>query len=201
MNALRKFDLRERAGVIVLVLAVWLAGVLAFFTLVNIPRSEQVAALSEANSLFESQLAERKRRVEGLRAEYERVMDGRRTLRTFYDDVLSTKRERMTAVQSEVRRIASRFNINPETISYSRHIYEGDQIVKFSAVLPLTGSYENLRAFINAVENSDNFLTVESINLSDSKEGGVILSLNITLSTYFFDPDVKPTKRTSAERT
>jgi len=201
MKVRRGFDIREKAGIIILVLGVWLAADLGVFFLVNLPRGEQVTSLKEASTLFERQLVERKRRVERLRAEYQRVMDGRRTLKTFYDEVLSTKRERMTPVQSEVRQIASKFNINPEMVSYSRHIYEEDQIVKFSAVLPLNGSYENLRAFINAVENSENFLTIEAVNLSDSKEGGVMLSLNITLSTYFFDPDVKPKTAPSSERT
>jgi len=137
------------------------------------------------------QLSGRQERVGVLKAEYGRVMDGSRTLKTFYADVLSTKRHRMTAVQKEIRDIAARFNIRPDSIAYNREIFDKDQIVKFSAVLPLTGSYENLRAFLSALERSENFLIVESVSLADSKEGGVILGLSVSVATYFFDPDVK----------
>lgn len=201
MNGRRGLDVRERAGIILVILLVWLGLLVAVTLMVNLPRSEKLASLQEAHREFERNLIERERRVERLRTEYERVMDGRRTLETFYDVVLSTKAERMTTVQREVRQIAARFNMSPETISFQRDVFEEDQIVKWSVVLPLDGSYENLRAFINAVENSENFLTIEAIGLTDSKEGGVILSLNVTLATYFYDPDIQVKERPRPERT
>jgi Tfp pilus assembly protein PilO len=201
MRARGGFDIRERAGMILVLMLVWLGVLVAVNLMVNLPRADRISALEEAHREFGQHLAERKRKVSLLRAEYDRVMDGRRTLQTFYDEVLSTKRERMTTVQREIRQIAGKWNINPETISYQRDVFEEDRIVKFSLVVPLDGSYENLRAFVSAVENSENFLTIESIGLSDSKEGGVILSLNVTLVTYFLDPDIQPKERAAAGRT
>ena len=191
MRRIRALDIREKAPLLAAVLLVGLAANAVVAFLVNLPRSEKAASLRAADSEFHETLVRRRQKVEGLRREYERIVGGRRSLETFYDEVLSTKRQRMVAVQKEIRDIAAKFNINPETITYSRDIFKKDPIVKFSAVLPLTGSYENLRAFINAVENSENFLIIEGINLTDSKEGGVILSLNITIATYFFDKDVE----------
>ena len=185
------FDIRDRGPVLIAILLVWLAGNLAFAFLLNLPRAEVASSLREESRTIEERLLGRRQKVQAFRTEYERVMGGQRTLRTFYEEVLSTKRQRMTPVQKEVRSIASRFNITADSISYARDILERDQIVKFSAVMPLNGSYENLRAFINAVENSENFLIVEAVTLADSKEGGVILSLSIAMSTYFFDPDVR----------
>lgn len=192
MKSIRRFDIRERAGLIGTILGVWFAGNLVAAFLVILPRSERAAAVQDAVSSFRQARLERERSVGALRKQYDRVMDGRRSLNTFYSDVLSTKQDRMTAVQREVREIAVKFNINPETISYAREIFEDDQIVKFSTIMPLTGSYENLRQFISAVENSDNFLTVTNVLLAGSKEGGIILSLNVSLATYFFDPDIQP---------
>jgi Tfp pilus assembly protein PilO len=192
VKSIRRFDIRERAGLIGTILGVWFAGNLVAAFLVILPRSERAAAVQDAVSSFRQARLERERSVGALRKQYDRVMDGRRSLNTFYSDVLSTKQDRMTAVQREVREIAVKFNINPETISYAREIFEDDQIVKFSTIMPLTGSYENLRQFISAVENSDNFLTVTNVLLAGSKEGGIILSLNVSLATYFFDPDIQP---------
>ncbi len=190
MKASRGFDIRERRGLIGGVLAVWLAANLVVTLVVNFPRARKVESLREAAERFARVRAERERTADALRAEYQRIMDGRRTLDTFYSDVLSTKSDRMTAVQREVREIARKYNIDPETITYGHEPFEKDQIAKFSIVMPLNGSYENLRQFISSVENSENFLTISNILLTDSKEGGVILSLNVTLATFFFDTDI-----------
>jgi Tfp pilus assembly protein PilO len=192
MSARRHFDIREKSGPIAVLLIAWLAGNLVMAFLVNLPRGERAESLREAVERFQQRRVQRERAVGELRNEYRRIMDGQRSLRTFYNDVLSTKQARMTAVQREIRKLARTFHTNPETIGYPKEIFEKDQIVRFSAVMPLTGSYENLRQFISAVENSENFLTITGITLADSKEGGVILSLRITLSTYFFDPAIRP---------
>lgn len=190
MTSPRRFDIRERSPAIVAVLLIGLTANLAAAFLLNLPRAEEVRSLRAAAEDLEVRLTRRERKVEALRADYERVMEGRRSLETFYADVLSTKHARMTSIQKEIRDIAARFNISPKSISYSRDLYKGEKIVKFSVVLPLNGSYEHLRAFIAALEASENLLIIESVTLADSKEGGVILSLQINVSTYFIDPDM-----------
>jgi len=192
MNRLKKFDIRRRTPLLGAIAAAWFAVALGFALLVNLPRNERATAMKDALDSFARLETTRERKVEKLRRQYQRVLDGERSLETFYRDVLSTKQERMPAFQRELRTIAEKFNINPETITYSKEIFEKDRIVKFAAGLPLSGSYENLRAFIDAVENSENFITIQYIQLTDSKEGGVILSLNIRVATYFFDMDIQP---------
>ena len=44
-------------------------------------------------------------------------------------------------------------------------------------------------AFLRDIETSRNFLVIESIELTRAKEGGVILSMTISVSTIFRDPD------------
>lgn len=200
MMRLRGFDIRDRLGLIGGVLGVWLAANLVMAFLVNLPRTESVASLKEATDNFRQARIRREHSVQSLRQQYTRVMDGRRTLDTFYRDVLSTKQDRMTAFQGELRDIAVKFHIDPSTITYAKEESKKDQIVKFSATMPLNGSYENLRQFMSAIENSDNFMTISNILLADSKEGGVILGLSITVCTYFFDPELTPKQEPGAGR-
>ncbi len=195
MKPVRGFDIRGRRGFLGGVLALGLAANLVVIFLVNLPRAHRAESLRAAAERFGHVRTERERTANGLRGEYQRIMDGRRTLETFYSDVLSTKRERMTAVQREIREIARKYNIAPETITYNHEPFERDRITRFTVVMPLDGSYENLRQFISSVENSENFLTITGILLADSKEGGVILSLNVTLATWFFDPDIVQRKK------
>jgi len=199
MKKLDRFDIRERAGIFVAIILVLLVVNAAFAFLVNLPRAEQANSLRAQVESFDERLGKRREKVAALRSDFDRVVGGNHSLQTFFDDVLSTKRLRMMAIQKEIRDIAKKFNISPENISYARQLYEKDRIVKFSAVLPLNGPYESLRAFISAIERSENFIIIESVALTDSKEGGVILGLNIAVATFFFDPDVVP--RAGAEAT
>lgn len=199
MSRLIRFDAREKTGLFAAVALVWLAANLAALFLVIMPRIHRVEGLAEAGRTVNESLSRRKRKVETLGADFDRVMNGRTHLQTFYDDVLSTKRLRMTPVQQEIREIAARYNIKPESITYSREIFEDNRIVKFTSILPLTGSYENLRAFLASLEVSKNFLIIESVAIADSREGGVILGLNVAVATYFLDPDLV-TRRERAAR-
>jgi Tfp pilus assembly protein PilO len=185
------FDVREKAAVIAGVIVVLLALNLAFWFLVNKPRASRVTELEQAVLHAAGLRANKETEVARLREHYNRVMEGRANLDKFYADVLSTKQERLISFQKEIRDIANKFHINLETITYPREEYPKDKVTKFTATMPLTGSYEGLREFIDTVEKSENFIVIEGIQLANSKEGGVILSMSIQLSTYFVDPDIR----------
>lgn len=189
------FDVRERASVITIVILVWLALNLAFTFLVNVPRAGRLTALEDEVNSMQALIAGRRGDVERLKPHHTRVVEGNTDLDKFFEEVLSTKGKRLIGFQKEIRDIARKFNINMDAISYPRESMPKDKVTKLSAVMPLTGSYENLRSFIRTIEASENFIAIESVQLANSKEGGVILSLNITLSTWFVDPDLKEESR------
>lgn len=188
---LTEFDVRENAARIAVVILIWLGLNLACAFFVNMPRSQKAAALDEEVTHLAGQLSIKESDVARLRDHYSRVMEGRSSLDKFYSDVLSTKQERLISFQKEIREIANKFHISVETIAYPREEYPKDKVAKFSATMPLSGSYEALREFIDTIEKSDNFIVIEEIELANSKEGGVILGLNIRLSTFFVDPEIR----------
>ena len=190
-RALADFDVREKMGVIVVIIVAWLGLNLAVAFFINIPRAQKVAALDEAVVRAAAALSTRTNDVTRLREHHARVLAGRLSLEVFYSEILSTKQERLISFQREIRDVAMKFKINLETIGYRREPFPEDRVAKFSATMPLTGSYENLREFVDTIERSENFIVIDSIQLTSSKEGGVILSLLIQLSTYFLDEDIK----------
>ena len=102
----------------------------------------------------------------------------------------------MVPFQREIHEIGGRHDIDPNAISYSHPVVtQGGDMVRFGANFPLQGGYEVLRSFIRDIEHSRNFLIIEAIELTKSREGGVILSLNIRVSTLFRDPDLLPRGR------
>jgi Tfp pilus assembly protein PilO len=185
-----EFDIRARTPVLTVAVLAWLALNLALAFLVNGPRARRVTQLEEAVAQRAGMLSARADDVARLRDHHDRVLAGRTSLDEFYNDVLSTKQERLITFQKEIREIARKFNINMDTIAYPRESYPKDKVMKFSAQMPLTGSYENLRQFVDTVERSQNFIVIDSVQLASSKEGGVILQLIIQLSTFFVDEDV-----------
>lgn len=182
------FDVREKAPLIAAVILTWLGLNLAFAFAVNIPRATEVATLSDGVQNMSREIQKKTADIDRLRPQHGRVLTGRSNLEVFYNDVLSTKQERLISFQREIREIAQKYNVNLEAISYPRETL-ANKVTKLSAAMPLAGSYENLRSFLETIERSENFIVIESIQLSNSKEGGVILSLTIVLSTYFVDPD------------
>ncbi len=185
------FDIREMSPYIAVAIIIWLALNLAFTFLVNVPRGRDIAALSESRTERNGVLERAQKDVTRLLEQRDRVAEGRKAMEMFYDDIISTKQERLISVQKEIREIAGRFNINLETVTYPREAYPKNKVIKFGATMPLTGSYESLRDFIDTIERSSNFIAIEAIQLTNSKEGGVILSLSIQLATWFADPDLR----------
>ncbi len=188
---LAEFDVREKTPLILGIILAWLGLNLAFTFLVNLPRSGEASRLTEESARMAELITTRQKDIERLRVERTRVVDGSGKLQDFYTDVLATKGERMIAFQKEIRDIAGKFHIDLKSINYAAEAAPTkDKIARFGAAMPLTGSYEGLREFIETIEKSEQFIIINSVELSNSKEGGVILGLSIALSTYFLDPEL-----------
>jgi len=196
---LAEFDVREKSPILIGITLAWLALNLAFTFLVNVPRAAESARLEEEAARLSNQVTSRQKEIERLRGERTRVVGGSDELQRFYQDVLSTKAERMIAFQKEIRGIAQKFRIDLKSINYAAEAAPTkDKIARFGAAMPLTGSYEGLREFIETIEKSDQFIIINSIELSNSKEGGVILGLSIGLSTYFLAPEMPDREQPAA---
>lgn len=184
------FDVREKAGLLSIIVVVWLAINLVVALLVNAPRALMVTSRDEQSARLAAQVGQQNRDVSKLREEYARITSGNSGIQNFYDVVLSTKQQRLINFQKELRDIAKQFNINYDSVSYPREYFPKEKVAKFGAVMPMNGSYANLREFVERIEASQNFIVIEQIQLANSKEGGVILSLGINLATYFVDPEI-----------
>ena len=135
-------------------------------------------------------IEQRRRSVDRMERQCKRLEQQQKNLVHFHDDILSDKVTKLTAIQREIRDLATQFEINPENISYSPEYVKDQELVNFEISFPLRGSYENLRQFIDRVERSQNFLIIDDISLTDAREGGVVLSLNIRLRTFFQDSEL-----------
>jgi len=185
-------DLREVRGTLAFLVVLGLALNLAALFLLNVPLDLSLAqARAEVTGLM-GQVEARRREVGNFAADVQRVRTQVSGLEHFFDETLSAKSERMVAVQRELRAIAERHSIKPETVSYFNAPADKTRnMVRFGATFPLRGSYEALRSFMRDVEHSPHFLIIDGIDLTNAREGGALLALNISVSTIFHDPDYK----------
>ena len=96
---------------------------------------------------------------------------------------------------TEISEIAAQFRIDPQSLSIRNKDLEDNGLENLEIELPLEGDYGDLRSFIARVESSKSFLIVDSIGLTGTKEGGLQLALNITVSSYFDAPWLKSLKK------
>lgn len=185
-------DLRENRILIMLGLLLWLGLNLAWLFLVNMPRSQGLASADERVQSLRRETSLRDREVRELRHAVDRIRNREHTLELFFDQVLADKSKRMVPIQRELREIAIRHRIDPKQISYTHvPVEDAEDMVRFGASFPLRGGYQALRLFIRDIERSENFLIIESIDLTTSREGGALLALNIQVSTMFRDFDLE----------
>jgi Tfp pilus assembly protein PilO len=188
---LKRFDIREERLRVGAVLAAVAVLNLALYLTLNLPRMHREAVEGRRVGAVTQSLSELSRRV-GIMKELDRRFETERgKVDTFFNDLLGAKDSRMVRIQREVRAIAASLGMDPESIAYQPEFLDKVGLVRFTINVPLVGDYRNLRQFISKIENSENFLIIDSVTLGGSKDGGALLDLSIQLSTFFNAPEMK----------
>jgi Tfp pilus assembly protein PilO len=184
----RPFDLRDNLWRIAAVLGVLLLLNLGFYLLFNLPRLRSLQSLEDRRNAAARDLRGTQARRDRMRELLSQHDEESKRLDDFYGNVLGSQFDRMTSIQKEVRTLANEFHIDPESIDYSSQEIEGTGMAQFQITIPMVGGYPNLRQFINRIESSKHLLIVDSVELTGAREGGVMLSLTIKISTVFSSP-------------
>jgi Tfp pilus assembly protein PilO len=179
------WDIRQMSRELLVVFGVLLALNGAFYVFFLRPRLAEYHTLSEENKEGVDALDRREALVREREEYVQGLEQAKADLERLRSEVLSTRDQRMIEVQQELADLAEQFNIDMEEVTYANEILEDEGIERFAMTVPLEGGYANLRKFLHAVENSEEFLVIERVALREGEEGGVVLSLQITLATYF----------------
>lgn len=114
----------------------------------------------------------------------ERVRTNATEVEAFYSVRLATSQQRLTEILREVRRLAATAGLSPSSIDYPEDEIEEFGLEKRGVNFGVEGTYVALRRFINLLELSDSFLTLEEVTLSGRESAGP-LRINLRLSTLF----------------
>ncbi len=109
-------------------------------------------------------LEARRRESEEFLASVERR---REAMATLYDQQFATAAERFTTVVNEAKKLARDAGLQPLSLNYPNTKLDEWDLRQRRIIFPVQGSYDQLRMFINFLELTDQFLTLERISLNE----------------------------------
>ena len=184
--------MRDQSEIWRLRLWVWLPALLFFlanavaFSIYRFGYADRVQSLEADLGEAQEQLQPQSLRRKELERLIQRAGAADAAVRQLYDERFSTRSERLTRVTAEVKSLARKAGLNPRQLSYPEEAIEDYGLVKRSFVFAVEGTYLELRQFINLMELSDSFLTLEAVTLSESGgDTGPELRMNLKISTLF----------------
>lgn len=138
-------------------------------------------SLAEKTRARDLRLKERR----DLEAQVEQVRTNRAQVSELYTKRFATRRQRLTAVTAEIKDLAAKAGLDPSAFTYPEEEIEDFGLVKRSFLFSVEGTYAELRKFVNLLELSPSFLTVEEVQLTGGGEDGPELRLSLIVSTLF----------------
>ena len=152
---------------------VW-ASALAFLAINCIGLLVYRVGYSDRVNSLQLDLRDQAARLNAARADRLRLEDLQRQARInrervlqLYDDHFSTRRRRLTGITAEVKDLARRSGLVPRALAYPEEQIQQYELVKRSFVFTVDGTYADLRKFVNLLELSDSFLTIENAALNE----------------------------------
>lgn len=117
-----------------------------------------------------------------------------------YDEIFSTEADRFTKALLEVKSLARQAGLNPTAFNYPKANLEEYGLIKRGIEFSVEGTYDQLRLFINFLELTPQFITLESVSLSDSGQDqrNPKLGIRLVLSTVFADDEHEATSPESS---
>jgi Tfp pilus assembly protein PilO len=142
----------------------------------TLPRTLQERSVSEQAAALKGDVERERRNLQRLKTRAQALESNARDLQAFYNEVLK-ERGQLVAVLRAIDSLAPARG----TRSFRPQEVKGAAVSRFVGTMPLSGSYEQLVAFLRSLERSPDFVTVDRITLRE-REGAA--QLDVELSVY-----------------
>jgi Tfp pilus assembly protein PilO len=120
-------------------------------------------------------------------------------LETFYREVLptdATAARRITHLKPQQR--AREHRVQYERGATEEETIDDSSLERQTVTMTLSGSWDDIRAFIYTLETSADFVVIDNVVIQESTGGNSALSLDLNLTTYYrSDRAIKARARTS----
>lgn len=163
-----------------------LALVLVAFWYFAIQEEKAIMADSEAR-LEDEQLALDRMEMEigTTQSTFQRYRNNIDEISYFRTNFLQNRDSRILRISAFLAEKAQETGVILDTVRYSSGRTKERDLEIYAMALPIRGRYRDIRAFIDAVERSDMYLTVSEMSFTDSDGTSGGLQMELILSTYF----------------
>ncbi len=116
-----------------------------------------------------------------------RAESHREQTRLLHSERFQTEEQGFTRTIQAVKKLARDAGLQPASLSYPRKGLTGHDLVQRSISFSVKGSYDQLRNFINFLELSEHFITLNSVTLGGGgkEQRNPSLSIKLVMSTIF----------------
>ena len=193
MSLLRRVFSERRA--VVVPVTVFLLGNLAVLALIVWPLQRTVAGGKESQFLAGQGVAEA--RTQEIQARTDRANKDRADveLRKFYTEILpKDDRTAIGATTFSLSRLADESRVTFKVGQWDRSEVKDSTLTRLEGQVTLVGEYSNVRKFLYEVETAQEFVIIESVQLSSASvtQNDNMLELGLVIATYY-QPDVRTT--------
>jgi Tfp pilus assembly protein PilO len=115
----------------------------------------------------------------------ERANLNRGRIDEFYARWVASESDRLTQVIAEVKSLAERAGGESSAFNYPEEDLEDYGLLRRSIAFSVSGSYNQLRQFINFVEVSDHFLMLEDVQLNQAGQDDSSIRVQLKVSSLF----------------
>lgn len=178
---------RQRLWIWVPALLFFLANVVAF-AVYTVGYGGRLDALDETLATQEQTLKTLKTDQHAAEAMLTRVRTNEQQVAQLYAERLSTRSRRLTGITAEVQSMAQKAGLIPRTVTYPERDIEEFGLIQRSFIFTVQGTYAELRKFINLIEASRSFLSIDEVRVSGNADNQE-LDISLEISTLFARED------------
>jgi Tfp pilus assembly protein PilO len=153
------------------------------FAAYTVPRALQVRNAKARAADVRRDLDRERAATAALRRQAETIRANAADTERFYKEVVVGSRDELIPLLEEVDKMATAPGFKPSTRAYQYKEVKGADLTRVGIGVSVEGSYAQLVGFLDRVERSPRFLTIDRIGLTGGT-GTSSPSLRVELSTY-----------------
>ena len=153
---------------------------LVFFAY-TVPKRLEERSLAARIASLRAEVERDRATVARLRRRNEAVQANASDTTRFYQGLGS--RNVLLAVIEELQRTPRELGLKVAHRSYEPNAVKGLPLTRYSITMPVSGTYRQLTAFLERMERSSHFITVDEVSLQKRSAGGEA-DLDVTMSAY-----------------
>ena len=168
---------------LIIALAAVLGLNLAAYLVFTLPRSLQQRNLGSRLKIAREEVQRERERQQSLKARFDLVTANTRDTSDFYQQRIGARGTALVPLLREVEGLARArgLHVGSQTFSYER--VKGAPLDRFEVQMPVRGTYRQLVEFVEELERSNQFITLDEINVRGQQDGEA--ELQMVLSCYF----------------